>query len=128
MLATKPLCCELNLCASPGRACLQPAGPVRGAMLRPHRRRAHHLALRGPQEHPGGRAGGALRACSTTSSLIFFSAQVGGQVGLARLLDHIISEFYEALKRVQDIGYDLLDIAAKKYGDETSPAQLGHVN
>jgi hypothetical protein len=33
------------------------------------------------------------------------------------LLDHIISEFYEALKRVQDIGYDLLDIAAKKYGD-----------
>ena len=69
-----------------------------------------------------------MRACSTTSSLIFFSAQVGGQVGLARLLDHIISEFYEALKRVQDIGYDLLDIAAKKYGDETSPAQLGHVN
>ncbi len=50
----------------------------------------------------------------------FFVAQVGGQVGLARLLDHIISEFYEALKRVQDIGYDLLDIAAKKYGDDFS--------
>jgi hypothetical protein len=62
-----------------------------------------------------------LRRFSTQSSVIFFLvAQVGGQVGLARLLDHIISEFYEALKRVQDIGYDLLDIAAKKYCDDFS--------
>ena len=44
--------------------------------------------------------------------------QVGGVVRMARSIDQINTEFHQALKRVQTTGYDLLDIAAKKYDDD----------
>ena len=44
--------------------------------------------------------------------------QVGGLVRMARSIDQIITEFHQALKRVEATGYDLLDIAAKKYDDD----------
>jgi dynein heavy chain len=44
--------------------------------------------------------------------------QVGGDIRMARSIDQINSEFYEALKHIQGTGYDLLDISAKKYDDD----------
>lgn len=44
--------------------------------------------------------------------------QVGGDIRMARSVDQINSEFREALKRIEGTGYDLLDIAAKKYDDD----------
>jgi len=46
------------------------------------------------------------------------NVQVGGDIRMARSIDQINSEFHAALRLIESTGYDLLDIAAKKYNDD----------
>ena len=44
--------------------------------------------------------------------------EVGGHLRMVRSMQQINTQFHQALKQVQTTGYDLLDIAAKKYDDD----------